>query len=273
MKNNKIVSHIRKAAVQGDFYPKECSKLKATIKKFIQELETIPESKEMKNIIPQAVIVPHAGYIYSGFTADCAYQFLKRSKAKRIIVIGPSHHYYFKGISGSYFETYETPCGEIPIDSPYLFALAKQFNIGFEPEAHKKEHSTEVQMPFIQYYFPHTKVIELIYGDIEVKKLTNIILALLHNKENAVVISSDLSHFHDLEVAKAHDYSCLRAVDHLNVEILKKGCEACGLTGIQAMILAAKALKLSSKLLDYRTSADATADTKSVVGYMSAMFY
>ncbi|WP_296823060.1 AmmeMemoRadiSam system protein B [Sulfurovum sp.] len=268
-----MASHIRKAAVQGSFYPKECAEVKALIEKFKQELETIPVSPEIQNIIPKAVIVPHAGYIYSGFTANCAYQFLKRSKAKRIIVIGPSHHYYFKGISGSYYEAYETPCGEIPIDSPYLFALAKQFNIGFEPQAHAKEHSTEVQMPFIKYYFPHTKVIELIYGDMAVKELANLILALLHNKENAVIISSDLSHFHTLEEAKAHDFSCLRAVDTIDAKILKQGCEACGITGLHAMLLAAKELKLSSKLLDYRTSADATGETKSVVGYMSAMFY
>jgi AmmeMemoRadiSam system protein B len=267
------ISDTRKASVKGRFYPKECSKLKNSIEKFTQELETIPISKSLKNIIPRIVIVPHAGYQYSGFTANCAYYFLKHSKAKRIIVIGPSHHHNFKGISGSYYNKYETPCGDISIDSPYLFALAKQFNIGFEPKAHSQEHSTEVQMPFIKIYFPNTKIIELIYGDIPAENLANLILALERNKENLIVVSSDLSHFHTLEIAKAHDYNCLRAVEDLNVSILKKGCEACGLTGIHAVILTAKELKFSVKLLDYRTSAKNNADTKSVVGYMSAMFY
>lgn len=263
----------RKASVRGLFYPNECTKVKTYFKEFNHKYAAVNIPDNIKSIIPRAIIVPHAGYIYSGFTANFAYRFLKQSKAKRIIVIGPSHHHHFKGISGSYYETYETPCGEMEIDSAYLFALAKQFDIGFEPKAHEKEHSTEVQLPFIQHYFPKTKVIELIYGDISAKMLANLIIALLNNKANAVVISSDLSHFHDLIEAKTLDKHCLEGVEKLDLTELEKGCKACGLTGIQAMILAAKHLKLSSKLLDYRTSEDTSGDNSSVVGYMSVMFY
>jgi AmmeMemoRadiSam system protein B len=264
---------IRKAAVKGRFYPKECSKIKAAFTQFNSKFDTISIAKEIQSIIPRAIIVPHAGYIYSGFTANFAYQFLKQAKAKRIIVIGPSHHHYFQGISGSYYETYETPCGNLEIDSPYLFALAKKFKLVFQPKAHKKEHSTEVQMPFIKHYFPHNKVIELIYGDTPAQTLANLITALLQNKDNVVVISSDLSHFYSLEEAKRYDNNCLRGVANLDIKVLQKGCKACGLIGIQAMILAANQLKLSSKLLDYRTSADTSGDSSSVVGYVSAMFY
>ena len=264
---------VRKASVQGLFYPKECTKVKTYIREFNHTFDKMNISGEIKSIIPKAIIVPHAGYIYSGFTANFAYRFLKQAKVKRIIVIGPSHYHYFKGISGSYYEHYETPCALLEIDSAYLFALAKQFNIGFEPTAHQKEHSTEVQMPFLEHYFPKTKVMELIYGDISVKKLANLITALLKNKDNAVVISSDLSHFHNLKEAKELDKNCLKGVADLDIKELKKGCKACGLEGIQAMTLSAKHLKLSSKLLDYRTSADTSDDNSSVVGYMSAMFY
>ena len=263
----------RKAAVQGSFYPETCAEVKAYITQFNQKFDEMTISKEILNIIPRAIIVPHAGYMYSGFTANFAYRFLKQSKTKRIIVIGPSHHHYFEGISGSYYETYETPCGELNIDSAYLFALAKEFDIGFEPKAHEKEHSTEVQMPFIKHYLPQAKVIELIYGDMPPKKLSILISALLNNDDNAVLISTDLSHFHSLEEAKLLDEICLSGVAKLNLSELEKGCKACGLIGIQAMILAAKQLKLSSKLLDYRTSAETSKDTTSVVGYMSAMFY
>ncbi|WP_415407627.1 AmmeMemoRadiSam system protein B [Sulfurovum sp. CS9] len=263
----------RKAAVRGQFYPKECLKVRAFFEKFNQKFDEVSISKEVQDIIPYAVIVPHAGYIYSGFTANFAYRFLKQTKGKRIIVIGPSHHHYFKGISGSYYEKYETPCGELEIDSPYLFALAKQFDIGFEPKAHEKEHSTEVQMPFIKHYLPKSQIIELIYSDTTAKNIAPLITALLQNKDNVVVISSDLSHFHSLEEAKSFDENCLRGVAKLDLDELANGCKACGLIGIQAMILAAKQLKLSSKLLDYRTSADASGDSSSVVGYMSAIFY
>lgn len=268
-----VNSATRKAAVRGLFYPQKCDKVKAYFEKFNQTFDTLDISKEIQNIIPRAVIVPHAGYIYSGFTANFSYRFLKQTKAKRLIIIGPSHHHYFQGISGSYYERYETPCGELEIDSPYLFALAKQFDIGFEPKAHAKEHSTEVQMPFIQHYFPQSKIIELIYSDTTGKTLAPLITALLQNKDNAVIISSDLSHFHSLEEANTFDEHCLLAVAKLDLNEISKGCEACGLIGIQAMILAAKQLKLSSKLLDYRTSADTSGDSSSVVGYMSAMFY
>ena len=273
MSQNTVISGTRKAAVRGQFYPYNCQEVEGQFKQFNHSFDKVSIPNEIQNIMPKAIIVPHAGYIYSGFTANFAYRFLAQTKTKRVIVIGPSHHHYFKGISGSYYEKYETPCGELEIDSPYLFALAKQFDIGFESKAHEKEHSTEVQFPFIKHYLPHAEVIELIYSDMQPEQLANLILALLKNSENSVVISSDLSHFHNLNEANTLDESCLRAVAKLELEELKNGCEACGLIGIQAMILASKKLKLSSKLLDYRTSADASGDESSVVGYMSAMFY
>ena len=263
----------RKTAVAGQFYPESCSEISAEIKKFNLEFDKINIKKELLDLLPRAVIVPHAGYIYSGFTANMAYRFLAKSKAKRIIVIGPSHYHYFKGISGSYYEKYETPCGEMDIDSAYLFALAKEFNISFEPKAHQQEHSTEVQMPFIQHYFKDIKVIELIYSDIESKTLAQIIYALLHNPENLLVISTDLSHFHSLESAKKLDYNCLKAVEEMDVEKFRQGCEACGLIGMEALIYVAKRHKLSSRILDYRTSAKVSGNNASVVGYLSAMFY
>ena len=264
---------IRKASVAGQFYPAKCQEINNDIQRFNQRFEQIKIPDETATVRPRAVIVPHAGYIYSGFTANMAYRFLQNSNAKRIIVIGPSHHHYFKGISGSYYEQFETPCGNLEIDSAYLFALAKEFNIAFEPKAHAQEHSTEVQMPFIQHYFKDVKVIELVYSDMEVSLLSEMIRALLNNPENLLVISSDLSHFHTLEIAKRHDYACLKAVEELKVETLQKGCEACGLLGIQALLMASQKSNLQTTLLDYRTSADASGDERSVVGYMSAMFY
>jgi AmmeMemoRadiSam system protein B len=264
---------LRKAAVRGLFYPNSCKEIESKIQQFNISFDKISIANDIKNIIPRAIIAPHAGYIYSGFTANFAYRFLAKAKVKRVIIIGPSHHHYFKGISGSFYEHCETPCGDISIDSAYLFALAKKFKIGFETKAHQKEHSTEVQFPFIKHYLPNVEIIELIYGDIQVQELAYIIFALLNNPQNAVVISSDLSHFHNLDEANRLDNSCLKAVDTLNLLELNNGCEACGLIGIKAMIQVAKKLKLSSKILDYRTSANASRDESSVVGYMSAIFY
>lgn len=264
---------LRHSALNGIFYPNNCHEIKSYFKVFNQEFaqHTIPH--EVRSIVPRAILVPHAGYIYSGFTANFAYQFLKNAHPKRIIVIGPSHHHAFVGISGSFYEAFETPCGNIDIDTPYLFALSKKFNIGFQEKAHQKEHSTEVQMPFIKHYFPNVPIIELIYGEIQSKQLLSIIVALLHNKGNVVVISSDLSHFYPLTKANELDHLCLSALTTLDSATLHKGCEACGLIGIEAIIGASLELKFNSKLLDYSTSATVNHDKTSVVGYLSTMFY
>jgi len=264
---------LRVTSVQGSFYPNSCQKVTLLFNEFHKKFQQFNIQPNIRNIKPRMILAPHAGYVYSGFTAYFAYRFLKQTQAKRIIVIGPSHHHNFEGISGSYYEAFQTPCGNIPIDTPYLIALAKTFNISFQEKAHKKEHSTEVQMPFIQHFFPKTKVIELIYGKVDTNELSKIIIALLSNPDNLVVISSDLSHFHNLDNAKKHDNICLSSISKLDRTLLKIGCEACGYQGIEAMIIASNYLKFSSKLLDYRTSAEYGGDTKSVVGYLSAMFY
>ncbi len=262
----------RLASVKGLFYPDNCSKLSIYFKKFTENMTFDLDSKKLINIIPRAIIAPHAGYIYSGFTANMAYKFLSRTKAKRVIVIGPSHHYYFKGISGSYYEEYETPCGNLPIDTDYLIELSKILSIGFEPKAHQKEHSTEVQIPFIKNYLPHTNIIELIYGDISATLLSDIITTILKDKNNTLVISTDLSHFYTKSKAKELDTNCLKAIAKLDINLLNN-CEACGLLGIKAMIISAKKVDLNPLLLDYRTSADYSKDESSVVGYASALFY
>jgi len=263
---------VRKSAVSGLFYPDNCGKITEMIYLFNRSAQKHHPVSLPKEIIPRAIIVPHAGYVYSGYTANLAYRSLKTARARRFIVIGPSHTYYFQGISGSFYDTFQTPCGNLRIDSPYLFALAKRFQIRFTPPAHEKEHSTEVQMPFLQHYFPDREVIELVDGEIRIDSLANLMIALLTNPDNILVVSSDLSHFHPLHTAKRIDRHCIEGIDNLATTPLEQ-CEACGITGIKALILAAKHLKLSSKVLHYTTSADYSHDTKSVVGYLSALFY
>ena len=264
---------LRKASVKGSFYPKECTKIEEQIQTFNRAFNTHKIKKEICSIAPRALLVPHAGYIYSGFTANFAYRFLDKLKPKRIIVVGPSHYHLFKGVSGGFYNRFETPCGNLSIDKSYLSHLAKTFNITFQNKTHKDEHSTEVQMPFIKHYFPNIPIIELIYSDISAQSLANIMVALLKDSDNIVIISSDLSHFYPLKRAKEIDNICLSSITLLDNHKLHKGCEACGFKGIEAIILASKKLNLKSKLIDYKTSADTYGDKKSVVGYLSAIFY
>jgi len=263
----------RVAENAGSFYPANKKNIEELITLFNESLNQDKRAKELLNIKPKAVISPHAGYIYSGFTANFAHRVLANTKVKRVVVIGPSHHVYFKGISGSFFDSYETPFGNLKIDKEYLGVLSKKFKIGFVQKAHNLEHSTETQMPFIAHYQPNVEVIELIYGDCDYQELSKIITWLLEDSLTSVVISSDLSHFHDEKKAHLLDSICINGIEKLDNGIIDMGCEACGIIGIKSIIESAKKLNLKSDILDYRTSADITNDKTSVVGYLSAVFY
>jgi AmmeMemoRadiSam system protein B len=157
------------------------------------------------------------------------------------------------------------------IDKEYLGELAEKFGVMFVPEAHA-EHSTETQMPFIRHYLPDAKVVEIVYGEQDPFALGQMCDTILSDPQNAIVISTDLSHYYPLQKAHIIDSICIKAVADLDIEHLHQGCEACGKIGMEAIIYAAHNQLLEPKILDYRTSADASGDNGSVVGYMSAAF-
>jgi len=262
----------RETAVCGQFYPSNPDEIRSMLEHYNQILDGhLKEEDAILQLKPRAVIVPHAGYIYSGFTANIALRLLANTTVKRIVVIGPSHRVYLKGTSISEFDSYQTPLGALRVDKALVAELKEKFDLGFAPEAHH-EHSTEVQIPFVKTYTPEVSVVELVYGDESPAKLAEVIGYLLKDAETAVVISTDLSHYYDIKKANALDSICLDAVKKLSTAELHQGCEACGKIGVEAMLSAAKKNGLKSILLDYRTSADASGDESQVVGYMSAAF-
>lgn len=267
------MNSIRRAGNKGRFYPADPEQIDDMIVYWNSIIDENLKDGSVLNIHPKAIISPHAGYIFSGFTANIAHRILANAKPKRIIVFGPSHHVYIKGISIGKFDKYDTPYGYIDIDGEYIKSLEKEFDFKFDSQAHFLEHSTETQMPFIKKYNPEAKIIEIIYGNTHYTKLYQIIRFILKDPDNAIVISSDLSHFHNLETAEQIDQNCLTGVANKNLAILSSDCEACGITGIKAIIEAAIKLDLKTKLLDYRTSADASKDEDRVVGYMSAAVF
>lgn len=262
---------MRKAVVK-EWYGLTCEGVENYIARFneIIELNVDPDkAKEIFSLKPKAMIVPHAGWIYSGFTANFAYKIASNATPKRVVVIGPSHKFPIRGISVTLEDAYETPCGILPIDVEFSKELIEKFEVQNLEYVHQ-EHSTEVQMPFIYHYFGEIPVVELIYGDYDPEKLKEIIKYALLN-DSLVVISSDLSHYYDIKTANSLDYNCLEAVQNLDLTFLRN-CEACGKIGIEAMILAARENNLTPFVVDYRTSADVSGDTSNVVGYMSAIF-
>jgi len=258
---------MRKMSVAGTFYPAECEEIKRYIKVFNSDKKTEDLLKA------KAMISPHAGYVYSGFTANMTYSHLDTRGFKRVVLIGPSHRVYLKGASVALYESYASPCADVKIDLLYANSLIRDFNfISFEPSAHQ-EHSTETQVPFIEHYFENIELVEIVYGDMGFEALVPLIERILDEEETFLVISTDLSHFHDLSKANKIDKACLEGVENLDIDLKESPCEACGLLGVKALIQASRKKGLSSRVMDYRTSYDASSDRSRVVGYMSALIF
>jgi AmmeMemoRadiSam system protein B len=252
-------------SVDGAFYPDNEEDLKSTFNYFNELIEQHFKDR-LYNEDVKALVVPHAGYMYSGFTANLAYRNVKKAP-KRVVVIGPSHKVAFDGISLNDYDKYLTPLGNIAGDSNYVNELKKRFK--FTSIRHE-EHSTEVQFPFIKHYFKDAKVVELIYS--HNASLDPIIEYVLNDEDNLLLISTDLSHFHEQQKANKLDRYIIKGIEEFDINLLSQG-EACGIFGVASLIHVAKKMGLHVKGLDYRTSGDITGDNSSVVGYYSAMLY
>jgi hypothetical protein len=259
-------------SVAGSFYPASAYEVNEMINHFNTILEAYPDSlRDFDTLLGHAVIVPHAGWVYSGFTANIALRVLANANPKTVIVIGPSHRVGFEGISIANTQSYQTPLGHLAIDTALVQDLKSRFTLPTFEQAYY-EHSTEVQMPFIKHYMRDVKVVELVYAYATSSQIAPIIDYILSLPDTAIVISTDLSHYYSLEEAKRLDSICLEAIRTENVQELHQGCEACGMIGVEAILSVAKKRGLEAILLDYRTSADASGDTARVVGYASALF-
>ena len=257
--------NIRKSVVSGSFYPDK----KEELLKYINQFNSFKTNNETFEDI-KAIIVPHAGYIYSGFTANLAYKLASKKEIKRVIVIGPSHRVYLKGASVAIYDEYETPLGNLKIDKKFSQNLIDKYDfLDFNVEC-EFEHSTETQAPFIKHYFENVQLVEIIYGEINYEDLSKVIDEVLSHSDNFVVISTDLSHFYTLEEAQKLDNICLEAIDKKDLKMFDY-CEACGKVGVKAIIDCAIKNDFDTKVLNYCTSADVTKDKSRVVGYTTAL--
>ena len=259
--------NIRKAVVSGSFYPHK----KEEILKYINHFNSFKTDVETFEDI-KAIIVPHAGYIYSGFTANLAYKLVSilKKDIKRVVVIGPSHRVYLKGASVALYDEYETPLGNLKIDKKFSQNLIDKYDfLDFNIEC-EFEHSTETQAPFIKHYFENVQLVEIIYGEIDYEELSKVIDEVLANSDNFVVISTDLSHFYTLKEAQKLDNICVEAINKKYLKLFDY-CEACGKVGVKAVINWAIKNDFDTKVLNYCTSAYVTKDESRVVGYTSAL--
>ncbi len=251
---------IRRASVEGMFYPSSKKEAESMISGF---LGNVPEIKIEGGL--KALIVPHAGYIYSGPVAAYAYSLLNKLKNKnvKIILFGPSHHVYFNGVASDVNDYWETPLGQVKVvKNDFLKSEA----------AHVNEHCLEVQLPFLQKTLKDFEILPLVAGDADPKAISSKIQKIIDNG-TILVISSDLSHYNDYGMAVKIDKNTANAIENLDYEKMEMEGDACGKIPILAAIDIAKSLKWKCRLLQYKNSGDTAGDKSKVVGYASFALY
>jgi len=262
------VNQVRQAAVAGTFYSAnkqiladDVNTLMAAVRRTDNEL----------HLSPKAIIVPHAGYIYSGLTAAAAYLRLApvRDTIKRVILLGPVHRVAVRGLALPGTDAFTTPLGEVQIDQNAVALIESMPQVVIRPDAHATEHSLEVQLPFLQSVLDNFKLVPLAVGDTTAAEVAEVLDVLWGGSETLIVISSDLSHFLPYQAAQAMDARTVQNIlhlEHINHE------QACGGTPVNGLLLAASRHGLQPHLLDLRNSGDTAGDKNRVVGYASIAF-
>ncbi|MEO5379068.1 MAG: AmmeMemoRadiSam system protein B [Magnetococcus sp. DMHC-6] len=261
------LQNVRVPAVAGMFYPERPEVLRTMVRQFLAQ---VPVGKGS----PCAMIAPHAGYVYSGYTAACAYRTLsvaQISSPRRVFVLAPSHRCRLVGVSVGNYRAYATPLGEVSLDEEIIQRLLQQADVSRANAPHQQEHSLEVQLPFLQEVLGHFQLVPLVYGEISHRRLAALVLENMA-ADDLLVASSDLSHFHPYEEAKKLDANCHRAVLGLDAPAMNQN-EACGRTAMAALLEIAKQRNWRPVLADYRNSGDTAGDKQRVVGYASYLFY
>jgi AmmeMemoRadiSam system protein B len=247
--------------VAGTFYPANPQQLHQMLDQYLNDAETGGK-------VPKAIIAPHAGYIYSGPVAASAYARLKKAhdRITRVVIIGPSHRVAFSGLAVSQAQSFITPLGFIPVDQEAVAAIARLPFVDYLEQAHTHEHSLEVQLPFLQEMLDDFKIVPIVAGDATPEQVSQVIEALWGGDETLIVISSDLSHYHDYESAKQLDKATSSAIEHLQYERLGPD-SACGKVPVSGLLKLAREKSLTIKAIDLRNSGDTAGDKSSVVGY------
>ena len=262
------MNQIRQPAVAGLFYPADKESLKQDIGQYLEQ------ANYGRDIIPKAIVVPHAGYIYSGPIAASAYkQIIPISdKINRVVLLGPSHRVGFSGLAVPESDVFKTPLGNIPIDQKGIQLLADLPQVIVSDQAHRDEHSLEVQLPFLQEILGEFSLIPIVVGDAERFEVAEVIKRLWGDEHTLIVISTDLSHYHGYNEAKQLDRATSDAIENLKPDLI--GYEdACGRNGLKGLMTVAEEKNLSIELLDLRNSGDTAGDKSSVVGYGAYAFY
>lgn len=257
--------HIRPPAVSGLFYPADPAILARDLKRYLAEAKAF-------DFRPKAVIAPHAGYIYSAPIAASAYRLLEplRDRIQRVVLLGPVHRVWVKGLALPGGTAFETPLGTIPLDLAAMETIANLPQVEIQDAAHAQEHSLEVQLPFLQAVLGDFRLVPLAVGGATAEEVAEVLERLWGGDETLIVVSSDLSHYLPYQTGSNVDKATAKAILDLHTNLV--GEQACGAHPINGLLLAARRHGLRPHLLDLRSSGDTAGDRDRVVGYGAFAF-
>ena len=258
---------VRQPAVAGTFYPANATILRQTVEQLLKASMASFEAER-----PKALIVPHAGYVYSGRVAGQAYAQLITHAGiiRRVVLLGPTHRVSVRGLALPQADRFGTPLGEIGIDQDAIDRLAGMPQVVVNGATHATEHSLEVQLPFLQSVLHEFTLVPLAVGDATAIEVADVLETLWGGPETLIVVSSDLSHYLPYAVARQVDDDTVRRI--LCGRALDSFQQACGALPINGLLLAASRHKLTPKLVSQCNSGDTAGDRESVVGYAAIEF-
>ncbi len=255
------MQQVKNAGVAGSFYPADHDQLHDVVARYLAEAR--PSSA-----VPKALIVPHAGYDYSGAVAAAAYAHLaaRSDMVRRVVLLGPAHYGVFPGLALSSADWWETPLGAVPVDKQARMHVLGFSQVQIRDEMFEGEHSLEVHLPFLQQVLSDFKVVPLLVGEATPQEVAEPLRAIWSCDETVVVVSSDLSHFHDYDTARELDRQTSVAIEKLRAEDVGPE-QACGCRAIDGLLHLAREKGLKARTVDLRNSGDVTGSRRKVVGY------
>lgn len=262
------MERVRPPAVAGLFYPDDPAALERTVRALLEAAD------EAAGPPPKALVVPHAGYVYSGPVAASAYRRLRpaRGRVRRVVLLGPAHRVPVAGLALPEAEAFATPLGRVPVAADAAARLADLPQVVRSEAAHALEHSLEVQLPFLQVVLGEGfDLVPLVVGDADDEAVAEVLERLWGGEETLVLISSDLSHYLDLDAARRLDARTRAAVEALDPAAVGRD-QACGRVPLRGLLRLAGARGLRAVTLDLRTSGDTAGPADRVVGYGAFAF-
>lgn len=255
---------VRPPAVAGSFYPAERDALVASLRSAFAD--AVPPQGDLS--VPKALVVPHAGYPYSGPVAASAYLRLARGRSsiERVVLIGPSHHVLVRGVAVPSADAFDTPLGRIGVDGAARDVALGVPGVVLDDDAHALEHSLEVQLPFLQVVLDDFELLPLVVSHAGPAQVAAVLDALWGGPETVLVASTDLSHYLPYTEAVALDRHTAEAILAGDSEAIGDR-DACGATGLRGLLTAAREHHLHIEQVDLRNSGDTAGDPRQVVGY------